>query len=404
MNIAAEPGEPGDAPHPAAFFFDSDAPGLSSWYGPPIKRAFLSAMLEADGDRLCAFQTYWGDLLTLFAYRPVSGGSYPLGTASPEATGLPAHLARHVVAQAFVVDGFSARFELMCYLCDKASESWMTLDHVSAPWLLYSKRAYIALVSSLLPGAREELDRSLSASLGAAYLGGIEVECQNAVHIQLFGRSLIPIWFYRQGWVGMEEDEGEYPPEELFEGISAEGYGWAGTRPQLVPPPHLEWGPVSPDSEANTVLAHACRRTHNEHITGQVYNLYQQAITRPITFDVGHELPRPNSEILKNKLRTYLLDPERPEGKAQYFREALGIEREDWRFLAAQLVSGLTFAQPRKLRDLHEEWSKRRQHLRYEVVMDIRGRNGNVKPIKTVWKIDGDDSPELVTAHPNSSP
>jgi hypothetical protein len=371
---AAQSGDPTSPP--VAFFVNVDDPSLESWYGPTVKRALLAAVLAADQDRRALFQTYSGNLLPL-TYRIVN-----VEVNSSE------------MADGRFVDDFSARFALLCELCDAASEGWCTLDQIQAPWVLYSRSIYIILASAMSESVRQDVDRKLSEL--SWYLGAMEVDRGNPIQRWLFGESLIPTWFYSNGWVGLDEEEDAEPPARLFRGIKADGFGWTGSRSELLPPPPIAWGAMSIRGERSaSVLKAASRRTHHEQIAAQVFEIFlQSTIKRPLAFRADH--PKPDADLLRRKLCEYVLSPEKSTGKAELFRRALQIEKDDWRFLAAQLVAGLASAQPHRLRD---EPFGERQHLQYDVTVPVVGRNGETKPVKVVWKIVDDKPPELVTAY-----
>jgi hypothetical protein len=238
-----------------AFFVNVDDPTLESWYGPTVKRALLAAVLDADQDRRVLFQAYSGNLLPL-TYRVVN-----VEVSSSEAGGR-------------FVDDFSARFVILCELCDAASESWCTLDQIQAPWMLYSRNIYIILVSAMTESVRQMVDQSLYEV--SWYLGAMEVDRGNPIQQWLFGESLIPTWFHRNGWVGLDEEEDDAePPARLFRGIKADGFGWTGVRSELLPPPPIAWGPMSVRGERSaSVLIAASRRTHNEQIAAQVFEIF----------------------------------------------------------------------------------------------------------------------------------
>jgi uncharacterized protein DUF6883 len=374
---------------PVVFLINAEDSTLDSWYGPTIKRELLSAVLEADKNGKCAFQTYWGNLLTLFTYRAVRSSALPI------MPNLPQGLTDSLLSTTYFVDDFSARYTLLCGLCDTAAESWNTIDQLQAPWILYSRSIYISMVSSLTHDVRVEVDRRLSQF--DWYLGAMEVDRTDPLQRRLFGESLIPLWFYRHGWVGTEFREDEDEPAELFEGVKAKGFGWANSRPQLVPPPPIQWSAAPPQgSKSQILLQRITRRTHNEVLTSQIHELGLKGKTkRTVSFESSR--PEPDIDSLRGKLWDYVLNPEKSKGKAELFQTALNIEREDWRFLAIQLVDGLRHATPRNLRD-EQPWGEY-QHLQYDVSVPVLGRNGHKKLVKSAWKIVDDGCAELVTAY-----
>jgi hypothetical protein len=95
------------------------------------------------------------------------------------------------------------------------------------------------------------------------------------------------------------------------------------------------------------------------------------------------------------KVRDYLLNLEHPDGgsKAAWFR-SLGYTRDDWQQLAGDLLG---IAQ--------ECGSFATERTRFGVKYLAKGKLGRSKSrsgsVLTVWIVEGDDPPRLVTAYPD---
>jgi len=96
--------------------------------------------------------------------------------------------------------------------------------------------------------------------------------------------------------------------------------------------------------------------------------------------------------IATQKLVGYALDARHPRGrhKARVFAAALGIGGEDWEYLRAQILAGVVDAPVRGTRVTPFG-------LLYEVVVLVDGLNGATSPVATVWLVDGDLPPRLVS-------
>ena len=95
------------------------------------------------------------------------------------------------------------------------------------------------------------------------------------------------------------------------------------------------------------------------------------------------------------KVRDYLLNLERPDGgsKAAWFR-SFGYARDDWQQLARDLMA---IAQ-----DCDSFATERtRFGIKYVVKGRIGGSIGRSGSVLTVWIVEGDDPPRLVTAYPD---
>ena len=109
---------------------------------------------------------------------------------------------------------------------------------------------------------------------------------------------------------------------------------------------------------------------------------------------------QPLVDDLRGKLREYALNPDHEEGgkqKAEFFRRELGIEQDDWKLLAVQLISALRAAELLKLRD--GQYGDRQQ-LRFEISALVVGLNGKTKPVTAAWQILDDAPTQLITITP----
>lgn len=100
--------------------------------------------------------------------------------------------------------------------------------------------------------------------------------------------------------------------------------------------------------------------------------------------------------IPDEKLAGYALNPDHETGKhkARVFQSALGIGREDAEYLAEQIRAAIITTPVTASRvDL--------LGVRYEVRINIDGRNGATHPIVTGWFVESgtDTPPRLVTAY-----
>jgi hypothetical protein len=96
--------------------------------------------------------------------------------------------------------------------------------------------------------------------------------------------------------------------------------------------------------------------------------------------------------IPTDKLVRYALDPAHPRGrhKARVFASALGIRKQDWRYLHDQILEALPDAPVRSMRITPFG-------VAYEVVVDVDGLNGAKMPVVTTWIIEGDAPPRLTS-------
>lgn len=104
-------------------------------------------------------------------------------------------------------------------------------------------------------------------------------------------------------------------------------------------------------------------------------------------------LPRGREAIIPTaKLVEYALDQEHPRGrhKARVFASALGIEQGDWRYLQAQVLEAVVDAPIRGTRITPFG-------VTYDVVVPVDGLNGATHPVATIWLVESDRPPRLVS-------
>lgn len=101
----------------------------------------------------------------------------------------------------------------------------------------------------------------------------------------------------------------------------------------------------------------------------------------------------------EGKFTKYLFARDHKDGgsKAAFLIDQLGIEPEDWRYLAAQFYNGLLMAQPEAVK--LNQWETG-YGVRFDVQMRVRGRSGSKAVIVTGWNMNPDKLPSLSTAFP----
>lgn len=115
-------------------------------------------------------------------------------------------------------------------------------------------------------------------------------------------------------------------------------------------------------------------------------------------------IPQPPTHP-KNKLKDYALHPDHEEGgsKAIWFRDCLGIVRDDWKFLHDQIIERVpeyNLAGKPDIKIVPDPRPELRIGLHFEVNIPIDGRNDAQYPVLTVWRFDTRLTPWLVTLYP----
>lgn len=99
-----------------------------------------------------------------------------------------------------------------------------------------------------------------------------------------------------------------------------------------------------------------------------------------------------DAQVPERKLTEYALSFVHPKGKhkAHLFKELLGIEAKDWRYLAAQLLRGLAGAKIERVRLSNHG-------VKYSADIPVVGLNGVTKVVETGWIALNDQPPRLTT-------
>ena len=110
----------------------------------------------------------------------------------------------------------------------------------------------------------------------------------------------------------------------------------------------------------------------------------------------GDVLPRAEQAVVpREKLEGYLLDPTHEVGrhKSRVFASALGIHQRDWRYLRDQLKAAVVNVPVAGVNRV--PWG-----VVYEVVVPVRGLNGQTRDVMTIWLVsDDDEPPRFVTGY-----
>jgi hypothetical protein len=122
-----------------------------------------------------------------------------------------------------------------------------------------------------------------------------------------------------------------------------------------------------------------------------------------LALEVG-SLSYPTLGNLETKLTSYSLSPTHSVGKhkAAVFRESLGIEVQDWRLLAFQLVDGLLRSGPTRTRGRFVDESGE-SLVQYHTNIRVQGLNGRTDVVQAGWKVDSEMRVNLTTALVKSS-
>ena len=108
-------------------------------------------------------------------------------------------------------------------------------------------------------------------------------------------------------------------------------------------------------------------------------------------------LPRAIVPSCREKLEGYLLNPEHELGRHKArVGSALGIRQRDWDYPRDRIQAGVVDAPIASVRQTR--WGSR-----YEVAFAVEGLNGLTRQVLTVWLVESDEPPRLVTGIASSA-
>ena len=286
---------------------------------------------------------------------------------------------------------------------DSLSEGWSSIDREKGEEIFRRHTYECVALSALTDDIRDSVDTALQALPG--YVGGFAIDSGNPVHRGGFFDSLIPAAAISGGAVIQDRTiEGDEWPgldgAEKFKpgGLVWQNYGWiASEGPKGLP--KVDLSPRGADAAAGVA------RKYAPSVEQRVIEEIERAMflnNERKTYEfgaVGQPTDILQALMPEGKFTHYLFNREHKNGasKAAFIIEELGIDPEDWRYLAAQFYFGLTAAQPSAL--AFNEWEDG-YGVRFDVVMRVRSRAGNTAVLNTGWNLNPGALPSLSTAHP----
>lgn len=286
-------------------------------------------------------------------------------------------------------------------LCDTVAEQPHDLDLDRLASVLMRHDAFVITVTEF--GHETILAASETLNGRNGYLGCMPVDLGNPVQQQVM---IVPrVGYLLDGalvfdpW-DTDRPEDPYPladhPDGWWEGLELAGVRYL--RPQELDAPGVlpGWPDVPLSRRGAETAAMLARRTAKSHLDRLASEIANRQTAGPWSFAIDTALmPRASDAIIEaSKLAGYALNPEHPTGrhKAVLFADVLGITAQDAAFLAAQLKRGLASAGT--LTSVRtDEWG-----VKYHVVVDVTGRNGEVRPVIAAWEVRDAEPPRLITA------
>lgn len=281
-------------------------------------------------------------------------------------------------------------------LLDNLEVQWHTADLESLVEPLVDNALLSVTVFSLPVEVALLADESLRASAG--YLGAAEVDLGNPVQVQLLCQFLVDqaVINNRSAWT-RSVDEGETVAPSWTSKVGLRLVEVVSNSELARIPPLV---PIPVELSENGKRTSQMLMDPMEATPGTI--LLREIVTMAdVTEEPEYEalklsttkMPLLKAEVPEAKLTKYSLSFDHPKGrhKAHLFKELLGIEAKDWRYLAAQLLRGLNGAKIERVR-------LSKHGVKYSANIPVLGLNGAMKIVETGWIALNDHPPRLTTA------
>jgi hypothetical protein len=370
-----------------AFLFDADHTSFACNYGTPCEEAFLRALSDCDERHDCRARIRRGDVL-----------AHDLASKLKRLVMVPDGTRKRPSDPSSSIEYATDRHALATVIGDLANSLkslWSSVDLIELPHRLGATNVYcLSAFPMKLP-----LVRRIDARLKGypPYIGAVELDAGNPVHVRLFSHLLECIYFisgkmYVSRW---DTGEGVYEfgsePTNYFEVIELPYEQFQRTAPP--------YPTASTLSDRGAVSAKRFREvTKPNHFEKVAHQLSDLARHRSGEFAVDLRIEVPDDEqiyVPVEKLLEYSLNPNHTTGrhKARLFSDLLGIDGRQWRYLAYQLVDSLAHAQLERTRVTDHG-------VQYSAFVQVVGLNQKTYTVETAWIIRDVGPAQLVTAFP----
>jgi hypothetical protein len=375
---------------PFAFLFTSHGHGEAR-EELTLDEAFLDALKVADPGHESSMQIYRGGLL-------FASGACKLQAISVEKRRSPGARTGIRSTQSYTqaTDDTLYGFRLGDFV-ETSLERWNTFDRVSLWDSLANRATDVTVVSELNPKVVRAMDAHLRSY--RRYLGVFSPDLGNPLHRELLIDLLFKNAFIRDGTVfgccdatcefhfsfyGAKKFLGKEVVELKVEDFAREA------------PSFNTDVPLSPRGLITLKRLERLNKLDIHQRVMQQVSSTRSASKLPFDWDLS-QLPESPDDISVNarKLTNYLLDPEgRDPSKARFFEEVLQIRSDDWKFLHAQLIDGLSALELENVR-VEDEYG-----IRFDARFPLTGKNGATATIMTAWMVRRGERASLTTAYP----
>ncbi|MEO9826335.1 MAG: DUF6883 domain-containing protein [Paracoccaceae bacterium] len=280
---------------------------------------------------------------------------------------------------------------------------WSTVDREWGERIFRRHTYECVSLSALSDDVRDRVDAELWEVPG--YVGGFEIDPGNPLHrggffeLLIYGAAIVDGSVVQERTIEGDEDwalEGadRFRPS----GFLWQDYGWLRSQgPEGLPKTDL--------SERGAATTSTLARKLAPNIEQRVIEALSEVLfLNSPKKTYGFKVTGGPEDILEaimpeGKFTKYLFNRDHKDGgsKANFIINDIGIDPEDWRYLAAQFYFGLASAQPESVK--LNEWTDG-YGARFDVTMQVRGRSGKRGVLVTGWNMNPGALPSLSTAFP----
>ncbi|MEA4926969.1 MAG: hypothetical protein VB084_16900 [Syntrophomonadaceae bacterium] len=282
---------------------------------------------------------------------------------------------------------------LFTELAQSIKERFNTISAQNLPMLIAKHNIYSIVLTNLPYSARELIDDSMKELAG--YIGVFELDMGNPLHVILFLELMINHGFLKQNKLYLEKEydqDDEIVPD------------WARDNPmvEINRISHEDFHKQAPPLIFPTELSARGERFRNIMMIKGKEDHYQKIASGLLSnededfkYTVNGKLSYVKIMVPRAKLMEYALNLEHSgdgKSKAKLFNDLLGITKENWRYLAAQLENGLADGQLCNVR-------KTDYGIQYHIDIPVKGLNGVSKTVRTAWITRDNTTISLITVY-----
>ncbi|HCS37960.1 MAG TPA: hypothetical protein DIW44_00030 [Anaerolineaceae bacterium] len=278
------------------------------------------------------------------------------------------------------------------YLADSIMERKNSISVYLADFLM-KHNIYGIMLTNLIYKASSIIDEGLTKVAG--YLGCFELDLGNPLHIIFFIDYLCPHGYIQDGFLNLNEgtfSDEVFPPDWARENHDI-GIAFLPENEYQITEPKISF-PIDLSDEGKKIVKVLEAKKNDDHYQRIAIGLINETQDEDFHFEISEKFNFTRIDIPKSKFLEYSLNDKHPKGKdkAKLFKELLAIRKQDWKFLAAQIVNGFPDAKIQNVRATQ-------YGIKYFFDIPIIGMNGKSKIVRTAWITSDHKTIRLVTIY-----